>query len=72
VFKNGVVDAIEIFFLTRLKGWSCAKYRRLRVNFSFFDWFLCPVYVWKPFPNLLYILIKYGCIFPIHVKVKFL
>jgi len=42
VFKNGVVDDVEIFTLAQLKAWSWAKFRWLRVNYSVSDWLICP------------------------------
>ena len=40
VFKNGIVDSEEIFYLAQIKGWSWAKFRNSGVIFSMSDWFL--------------------------------
>jgi len=43
MFKQGVVDAEEIFQMAQLKSWSWMKHRSYSFNYSFADWTLNPV-----------------------------
>ena len=43
VFKGGVVDHKEIFYLTQLKNWLWLKYKRSTISFSFSDWNFLPL-----------------------------
>jgi len=42
-FKQGVVDAEEMFQQAQLKSWLWMKYRVHRFNYSFVDWVLNPM-----------------------------
>jgi len=43
VFKQGVVDAEEMFQQAQLKSWLWMKYRVCRFNYSFVEWVLNPM-----------------------------
>jgi len=37
VFRNGVVDSVEIFFLAQIQGWHWLKHRVKRTQFTYSD-----------------------------------
>jgi len=43
VFRGGVVNVVEVFFLAQLKGWSWVKHKMPRMTFSYSDWYFSPV-----------------------------
>jgi len=43
VFKQGVVDAEEMFQKAQLKSWLWMKHKSNSFNYSFMDWFLNPM-----------------------------
>ena len=38
IFNSGVVDPIEIFAMTQVKGWAWVTYKFPKSNFSYSDW----------------------------------
>jgi len=49
VFKQGVVDAEEVFQQAHLKSWLWMKHKVHRFNYSFVDWVLNPMYCIKSY-----------------------
>jgi len=43
VFKEGVVDVVEVFSLAQLKVWSWVKHKMSRMRFSYSNWYFSPV-----------------------------
>ena len=43
VFKQGILDAEEIFHSAQLATWLCLKFGTAPFSFSFSDWILSPI-----------------------------
>jgi len=41
IFRNGVVDSVEIFSLVQIRGWHWLKHKVKRAQFTYSDWILC-------------------------------
>jgi len=45
VFNDGKLDNAEIFSLAQLRGWMWMKHKVTKVNFSYSDYYFCPL-IW--------------------------